>query len=272
MRALVARWSWSTAIQRTAVLQMNRDGWRRPHLRRGALVLLGTGDLGHQLLAACQPQWGSSSMARASATMSALPSAMMVSACLGVAISPTVRVAMPTSRFTFSANSTLVSPLEVDVSALMPPGGDADEIEADRLQCFRERNGIVGGEPAFAPKRFPPGDPRPRRTCLWRMAPPAELARRTCDPESACAPQSGPPAIVLARLESGGGGLCEKIAVGPMEFDGVDAGANRARLQSHRARAPCRRRHLLGSSPLEQRGRCCGSRTMATILLSRPSA
>ena len=42
-----------------------------------------------------------------SATMSALPSATIASACFGVAISPTVRVAMPTSRFTCSANGTL---------------------------------------------------------------------------------------------------------------------------------------------------------------------
>src|SRR5262249_11800761 len=45
--------------------------------------------------AACQPQRGSSSMARASATMSALPSAMIASACSGLTIMPTTRVAMP---------------------------------------------------------------------------------------------------------------------------------------------------------------------------------
>src|SRR5262249_34499209 len=73
----------------------------------------------------CAPRptpWGSSSMARASATISALPSAMIASACLGVAISPTVRVAIPASRFTLSANWTLVLATRVGrASALMPP-------------------------------------------------------------------------------------------------------------------------------------------------------
>ena len=46
-------------------------------------------------------------MPRASATMSALPSATMASACAGVTISPTTRVAMPASRLTRSAIGTL---------------------------------------------------------------------------------------------------------------------------------------------------------------------
>ena len=46
-------------------------------------------------------------MARASATMSALPSATIASACAGVMIRPTTRVAMPASFLTRSAIGTL---------------------------------------------------------------------------------------------------------------------------------------------------------------------
>ena len=57
--------------------------------------------------AAYQPQCGLSSTARASATMSALPLATIASACFGVTMSPTVRVAMPVARFTCSAIGAL---------------------------------------------------------------------------------------------------------------------------------------------------------------------
>ena len=60
-----------------------------------------------RVCAACQPQRGSSSMPRASATMSARPSATMLSACSGLTIMPTTRVAMPASRLIRSAVGTL---------------------------------------------------------------------------------------------------------------------------------------------------------------------
>src|SRR5580658_10073101 len=57
--------------------------------------------------AACQPQCGSSRKARASATMSAEPSATMLSACLGLAIKPTTRVGRLASRRICRASGTL---------------------------------------------------------------------------------------------------------------------------------------------------------------------
>src|SRR6516162_10073601 len=94
----------------------------RPDLRRGALVLFGAGDLGAE------------DMGRAPAPMGVVEHGARerhhIGLALGddrlglqgVAISPTVRVAMPASRLTFSANCTFVLATKVGrVSALMPP-------------------------------------------------------------------------------------------------------------------------------------------------------
>src|SRR5580704_9612891 len=61
-------------------------------------------------------------MARASATISAFPSATIASARLGVAMSPTVRVAMPLCVFMVSANGTFMLATRLGrASELTPP-------------------------------------------------------------------------------------------------------------------------------------------------------
>src|SRR5450631_1919558 len=56
--------------------------------------------------AACQPQRGSYSMPRASATMSALPEPTISSACLASVIRPTAIVVTPVACLMASANGT----------------------------------------------------------------------------------------------------------------------------------------------------------------------
>src|SRR5260370_32801246 len=56
--------------------------------------------------AACQPQRGSYSMPRASATMSALPDATMSSACFASVIRPTAMVVTPAASLMPCANGT----------------------------------------------------------------------------------------------------------------------------------------------------------------------
>src|SRR5205085_1396513 len=56
--------------------------------------------------AACQPQRGSYSMPRASATMSALPEATISSACCASVISPTAMVVTPVASLMACANGT----------------------------------------------------------------------------------------------------------------------------------------------------------------------
>ena len=61
-------------------------------------------------------------MARASATISALPSATIASARLGVAIKPTVRVEIPVLRLTSSAKPAFMLAIMAGrASALTPP-------------------------------------------------------------------------------------------------------------------------------------------------------
>jgi len=64
-------------------------------------------DLGAERLGGVPAPMGSSRKARASETWSAAPLATMSSACRGVRISPTVRVAMPASFLTRAATGTL---------------------------------------------------------------------------------------------------------------------------------------------------------------------
>src|SRR6185437_1511527 len=59
------------------------------------------------VLAACQPQCGSSRKQRAIDTISASPFATIRSACSGLTIKPTVRVGMPDSFLTRAAIGTL---------------------------------------------------------------------------------------------------------------------------------------------------------------------
>ena len=104
-------------------------------------------------------------MARASATISALPSAMIASACLGAAISPTVRVAMPASRLTFSANWTLVLATKVGrVSALMPPEEMQTKSSPAAFSAFAKLAASSGVNPPSAQSlpvmRAPSGMPR----------------------------------------------------------------------------------------------------------------
>ena len=133
-------------------------------------------------------------------------------------------------------------------------GGDADEIEADRLQCFRERDGIVGGEPAFAP--IASGDARPERHPLWHRC-----AHGLRDLERKAHARRERAAIsVAAPIGERRDEAVQEIAVGPMELDGVDAGADCALCRLHEALAHTRhvvRRHLPGSWPLgtERNGR-----------------
>ena len=114
----------------------------RAHRRAGhsfgadALVCGTRGTSAPSACAACQPQRGSSSMARAIATMSALPSATIASACAGVTIRPTTRVAMPASRLTRLGDRHVVAGL----GRIAGVGGDAagrhvDEVEAVGLRA-----------------------------------------------------------------------------------------------------------------------------------------
>src|SRR5262249_41775350 len=125
--------------------------------------------------AACQPQCGSSSMARASATMSALPSATIASACFGVTIRPTLRVALAVSRVTPAGMGGRAARRRCDADVVARPGGmarlgggaaggDVDVVEPRLLEQLGTRDRIVRREPAVEPVAA--GDARAERQPL----------------------------------------------------------------------------------------------------------
>src|SRR3984893_6037261 len=173
-------------------------------------------------LAACQPQWGLSSMARASATMSALLSATIASARLGVAIRPTTRVAIPASRFTCSAKGTFIfAVMFVRASALTPP----EEMQtksipaslsarANTTACFGVRPPSTQSLPVMrAPNGIPFGMAAPT-ACTFQWKAHARLKRAT---------------IAIAALgRDRRQEAVQQIAVRAVELDQVDTGAHRA--------------------------------------------
>src|ERR1700730_7736377 len=104
------------------------------------------------ILAACQPQWGLSSMARASATMSALLSATIASARLGVAIRPTTRVVI--SRLAFHLLRKGDVHIRCHVRARVrahATRGNADEVETCVLERAGKHDRMFRREAAFDP-------------------------------------------------------------------------------------------------------------------------
>ena len=154
--------------------------------------------------AACQPQCGLSRKARAKATMSALPSVTMASACFAVVIMPTVRTTMPVSRRSRWQ------------SARCNPGCSASGCQpshrpkrrrcdrADVLERFAERHRIVRRETAVRPSlpvmRAPSGTPRGTTARTARTTSSGKRMRLASDP----------PHSSLRLLASGESQLCRR--------------------------------------------------------------
>src|SRR5215475_5892702 len=158
-------------------------------------------------------------MARASATISALPSATIASACLGAAISPTVRVAMPASRLTFSANWTLVLATRVGrASALMPPEEMQTKSSPAAFSALAKLAASSGVNPLVA------GDARAQRHARRH-----DRAHRPRDFERiAHARRERATITVAALVRDGREEAVQEIAVRSVQLDGVDARTDRA--------------------------------------------
>ena len=106
--------------------------------------------------AACQPQRGSSRIARASATWSAWPSAMIELACSAEVIRPTARVTTPVAARMRAAAGHLVARADRHARLCGQAGGRyADVIDADGLGRADVFDSVVDGPSRPRPSRSP---------------------------------------------------------------------------------------------------------------------